>query len=220
MIGQTISHYRILEKLGEGGMGVVYEAEDTRLKRIVAIKFLPKRLSVHGEERERFIQEAQAASALNHPNICVIHEIDEVDDESFIVVTLQGGSPKPFFEDSTLAYPVARGKRIFYDDDRKGKEGWWIISSEYTTNSKNSRPKRLFGPETSIAAMTQDFLYYWDQRGELWRMNSLTERKERLKGSFPGMVPSHIDVSRDDKGFVYISLKLSGKLVLIENLFQ
>ena len=86
IIGRTISHYRILEEVGRGGMGVVYKAEDTKLKRTVAIKFLPKNLSVHGEERERFTLEAQAASALNHPNVATIYEIDEADSETFIVM--------------------------------------------------------------------------------------------------------------------------------------
>jgi serine/threonine protein kinase/tetratricopeptide (TPR) repeat protein len=102
MIGQTVSHYKILEKLGGGGMGVVYKAEDTRLKRTVALKFLPPTLTTDSEAKERFIQEAQAASALQHNNICVVHDIDETDDKQMFI-------SMEYLEGETLKKKIERG---------------------------------------------------------------------------------------------------------------
>ena len=103
MIGQTISHYKILEKLGEGGMGVVYKAEDTKLKRAVALKFLSPQALGSKEEQSRFIHEAQAAAALDHSNICTIHEINEADGKSFITMAYVDG---PSLRDEVESGPM------------------------------------------------------------------------------------------------------------------
>jgi serine/threonine protein kinase len=100
MIGKTISRYKIIEKLGEGGMGIVYKAHDTKLNRDVALKFLPPELTSNKTANERFVREAQAAARLNHPNICTIHEVDG---QSFIVMELiEGETLKEMIKDGLL----------------------------------------------------------------------------------------------------------------------
>ncbi len=120
MVGQTVSHYKILGKLGGGGMGVVYEAEDTRLGRHVAIKFLPDNLTGDAKAMERFEREARAASLLNHPSICTIHEVEDHNGHPFIVMEkLEGVSLKqrirgnPMDVDDLLEVAVAGGGCAF-----------------------------------------------------------------------------------------------------------
>ena len=119
MIGKTVSHYKILQKLGEGGMGVVYKAQDTKLDRFVALKFLPPHVSADEEEMKRFIHEAKAASKLDHNNICTVYEVDETEDgQMFIAMACYEGEilkrkirKGPFKIDETLniAIQVSEG---------------------------------------------------------------------------------------------------------------
>jgi serine/threonine protein kinase/lipoprotein NlpI len=106
MIGQSIAHYKVLEKLGEGGMGVVYKAEDTKLHRNVALKFLPANLTGDKSAKDRFLNEAQSASKLDHPNICTVHEIGETPDHGMFIAM-------PYYEGETLKEKIARGPLPF-----------------------------------------------------------------------------------------------------------
>ncbi len=129
LVGKSILHYKIVEQVGQGGMGVVYKAEDTKLERTVAVKFLPKHIAGNAEERKRFEIEAKAAAALNHPNIATIYNIEEADDELFIVMEYIEGqelrevvgaynyTPLPIAEIIDYATQIASGLQAAHEKD-------------------------------------------------------------------------------------------------------
>jgi len=151
MIGQNISHYKILEKLGEGGMGVVYKAEDTKLDRQVALKFLPKGLETHEQERSRFLQEAKAASALNHPNICNIHSLGEHEGQQFIDMEFVDGvtlrekirSTQPSVND-VISYAIQIGEAL-HEAHSKGIVHRDVKPENIMVNTKNQIKVMDFG---------------------------------------------------------------------------
>ncbi|UCH84597.1 MAG: serine/threonine protein kinase, partial [Candidatus Latescibacterota bacterium] len=128
MIGRTISHYRILGELGRGGMGIVYKAEDTRLKRTVALKFFRPQAFGDEEQRQRFLREAQAAAALDHPNICTIYEIDETGEEIFISMAhIEGVTLKEKIESGPLEIGEALRVAIQLTRGLKAAHGRGVI---------------------------------------------------------------------------------------------
>jgi len=151
MIGRTISHYKILEKLGEGGMGVVYKAQDIKLDRLLALKFLPPQLVASEAEKARFLQEAKSASALNHPNVCVIHDIQEEKGQQFIVMEYVDGvtlrkkfESKPLSLNDAITYAIQIGEAL-KEAHNQGIVHRDVKSDNIMINSKNQVKVMDFG---------------------------------------------------------------------------
>ena len=209
MIGQTISHYTITEKLGEGGMGVVYKAEDTKLERTVALKFLASHLMANEEAGKRFIREAKAAAALDHPNICTVHEIDEVDDHTFIAMAYLEGEtldkriaagPVPLDDALDIAIQIARGleaahrKSIFHRDIKPANVMLLDQGSERLIKimdfglAQLAERSRLTDLDTTLGTMAymspeQTEGAGTDQRTDLWALGCVMY--EMISGQLP-----------------------------------
>jgi serine/threonine protein kinase len=180
LIGKTISHYKIVEKLGEGGMGVVYKAEDIKLNRTVALKFLPTQLSSDPQAKERFIHEAQAASALDHPNICNIYEIGETDDgQSYIAIQIARGLQKA--HEKGIIHRDIKPANIMITDDGTAKIldfGLAKLSGQtrLTKNGSTVGTAAYMSPEQSKGNPV-------DQRTDIWSLGVVIY--EMLSGKLP-----------------------------------
>ena len=209
MIGRTISHYEITEKLGEGGMGVVYKATDTKLKRPVALKFLSAHLLSNEEAKTRFFREAQAAAALDHPNICTVYEIDEVEGHTFIAMAHLDGEPLdrkitsgpvPLDDALDIAIQIARGleaahrKSIFHRDIKPANVMLLDEGSERLIKimdfglAQLSERSKLTELETALGTMAymspeQTEAAGTDQRTDLWALGCVTY--EMISGQLP-----------------------------------
>ncbi|HLF13619.1 MAG TPA: hypothetical protein VI932_01850 [Bacteroidota bacterium] len=183
MIGQSISHYRILGKLGEGGMGVVYKAEDTKLRRTVALKLPPD----------------QAASALNHPNVCHINSVGEHDGRHFIDME---------FVDGVTLEELLRGP---------GK----IVLPAFTGKQKTVPDAAAPWEIWNFANQSADYIGYWKNNTEVWKYYFLTGKEERIRVQFPGF-RANIRARANATGteVVYADQRLSARLVMIDHLFK
>ncbi len=185
MVGQTISHYRVLEQLGEGGMGVVYKAEDTKLERTVALKFLAAHLLNDDEAKQRFLREAKAAAALDHPNICTVHEIDEADGKTFLAMA--------FLKGETLEDRIAKGPlslKDALDFGRQVAEGLQAAHLESIVHRDIKPANILISPEGRATIM--DF-----GLARLTEASRLT-RKEQTLGTAAYMSPEQMQGAEVD----------------------
>lgn len=206
MIGQTISHYQIIEKLGEGGMGVVYKARDTSLNRLVALKFLPSHLIMDESTRKRFVVEAQAASALDHPNICTIHEISETPDgQLFICMAYYEGKslsqkiekgPIPFDEALNIISHIAQGLQVAHEKNiihRDIKPGNILITKKGEVKIVDFGLAKLAGVDLTKSTSSKGTAAYMcpeqirgqkvDHRSDIWALGIVFY--EMLTGHLP-----------------------------------